>query len=150
MRGRPGLPSMSQFPNNPYMPQQQQFAPRPVAAGPPPAVITWQLVYLACMTVLYLLFAVMGIVFLINADTFAANDPTTDATEVQIMGAIYAVLGVGLAILFAGGILVRRGMVGWVYNLILIGIGLTSCCFWPATIPLMIFWIKGKDYIVHQ
>lgn len=141
---------MSQFPNNPYSPESQQYAPRPAVAGPPPAVITWQIVYVVAMALLYVLVAILGIVLLVYSDTIAADDPTTDPMEFRIMGGVYAVLGFGLMLLFIGGIFLRRGMVGWVYNLVLIVLGLTSCCTWPATIPLLIFWIKGKDYIVNQ
>ncbi len=27
---------------------------------------------------------------------------------------------------------------------VLIGLGLTSCCTWPATIPLIIQWLKPE------
>ena len=48
------------------------------------------------------------------------------------------------------GLFWNRGLGGWIYNLILIVLGMTSCCTWPITIPLMIFWIKQKDDIQYS
>jgi len=33
----------------------------------------------------------------------------------------------------------------WVYDVVLIALGLTSACLWPITIPLLIFWIKPEN-----
>ena len=32
----------------------------------------------------------------------------------------------------------------WIYDLIIICLGMTSACFWPAVIPLLIFWLKPE------
>ncbi len=36
----------------------------------------------------------------------------------------------------------------WVYGMVMICLGTTSCCLIPACVPLLIFWIKQetKDY----
>ena len=90
---------------------------------------------------------VLGICCFVFADEFAVDDDMS-RKEAQIMGAIYGIIGAVFSIVYAVGIFWRRGMGGWVYNIILIAIGLTSCCLWPATIPLIIHWSKHKDYIV--
>ena len=139
-------------PKNPYQAPISKTAP---GSGPthdysqgPPQVFKWQRVYVICMTLMYDALMMLGICFFIFADDLA--DAEMSSKEWQIMGAIYGILGAVLSIVFAVGLFWRRGMGGWVYNIILIGIGLTSCCFWPATIPLIIFWIKHKTYIVEM
>ncbi|MEM9589101.1 MAG: hypothetical protein AAGA03_17600, partial [Planctomycetota bacterium] len=69
--------------------------------------------------------------------------------QARIMGVIYGIMGAVFTVAFLVGLAWSRGIGGWVYNLILIALGLTSCCTWPATIPLIIYWIKAKDYITN-
>lgn len=121
-----------------------------------PQVITWFKVYAAFMVLLYVLVAVFGVFLISNPDIFVDDSGTgpsnapTDEMEATIMGVIYGGLGVVLAIAFAIGLFTPRKFWGWIYNLVLICIGLTSCCFWPATIPLLIFWIKDENREWHK
>ena len=98
------------------------------------------------MVFIYLAATVFGAVMFFNAREFATAN--NSAEELMIMGAVYGVMGVVLTIVFGLGLVFQKGMLGWIWNLVLIAIGLTSCCLWPATIPLMIYWIKDKDHIV--
>jgi hypothetical protein len=36
----------------------------------------------------------------------------------------------------------------WIYGIVLIALGMTSACFVPACIPLLIYWLKpdAKSY----
>ena len=143
-------------PKNPYSTPQQNFQPtqnyqpqRPF--NPNPAVRTWQLVY-----VLVMAFCSLGIVglgcFLLFGEDIFRNDPNVtdaDIAAMQMMSWVYIAAGAVSFLLYAVGAFLRRGMVGWIYNIVLLGLGLTSCCTWPATIPLMIYWIKDKDGIVN-
>lgn len=146
---------MSQYPpKNPYQtPHGQPQAPQASSPltnfdGPAPSVVTWQMVYLALMVLVYLMLTVGGICVYIFANEIAAEDPSTDPEIFRIAGVIYSALGFVLGIVFAVGLFWKRGMGGWVYNIILIALGLTSCVTWPMTIPLMIHWIKHKNWIV--
>jgi len=115
-----------------------------------PTVITWFKVYAGLMVLLYIIVLVAGILIFANAESFVGNDVRpgssvpTDPAEAQLMGLIYAVLGVVLSLVFAVGLATPRRFWGWVYGIVLIAIGLTSCCFWPITIPLLIFWLKPE------
>jgi hypothetical protein len=141
------------FQQNPYetrsvaQPHNSNLPYQPI--GPLPAVIRWQKVYLGFMTVLYVFVIAMGVFLLLNADSMQNVDADMDAAQAKIMGVVYAAMGVVFALLFALGFVFRKGMFGWVYNLISILIGLLSCCMWPACIPLVIFWIKQKDDIIY-
>jgi hypothetical protein len=136
---------------NPYDPSSPAtVSPQPAfPIGPKPQVLVWQKVYLGLMIALYVAVTVAGALLYLFADDIAADDPDTSAREMEILGVIYGVMGLALAILFALGFVFRRGNVGWIFNIILIALGLTSCCTWPATIPLLIFWIKNRNEILH-
>ncbi len=75
-------------------------------------------------------------------------DQEMSATEAKVIGVIFAVIGLPLAILFAAGLFWKKGQGAWVFHIVLIAIGLTSACCLPTNIPLLIFWIKAKDYVV--
>jgi len=105
----------------------------------PPGVIAWYRVYCAAMALMYLLLAILFI-FLISMDL----DLDMDELEFQITSIIMIVFGLPFALLyFIGCFLTHRGW-HWVLGLILIALGLTSCCCLPACIPLLIFWIKPE------
>jgi MFS family permease len=105
-----------------------------------PGVITWYRAYSALMTLLYLFFVVVGIFFL----TVAPTDRNMSSEEAQITGGIMFFMGIVLAIPFAIGTFLPQKPWAWVFGLVLICIGLTSVCCMPATIPLLIHWIKPE------
>lgn len=102
------------------------------------------------MLALYVAVTLGGIAMVFFSGTVAAEDPTTDAGEVVVMGSVYAVMGAVLSVLFVVGFLWRKGNGAWIYQIILIVLGMTSCCTWPATIPLLIYWVKDRDRIIQS
>lgn len=62
----------------------------------------------------------------------------------QIVGVVFAVIGVPLGVVFAAAPFLPRRPWVWVYDLVLIILGLTSCITWPLTIPLLIYWLKAE------
>jgi cell division protein FtsW (lipid II flippase) len=102
------------------------------------------------MIALYLALTVGGVAMIVFADAIAEGDANSSPTEVALIGGIYAGLGVVLTILFAVAFVWRKGTGAWIYQIVLIVLGLTSCCTWPATIPLIIYWIKDKDRIIQS
>jgi hypothetical protein len=65
-------------------------------------------------------------------------------TEAKVVGALLTcVSGAFLAASAAPFLLPARPWV-WIYDLVVICLGMTSACFLPATIPLLIFWIKPE------
>ncbi|HKO60285.1 MAG TPA: hypothetical protein VJV03_03920 [Pyrinomonadaceae bacterium] len=105
-----------------------------------PPVLTWYKAYCALMALLYLFFVVLGIVFL----TAAPTDRNMSAQEAQITGGIMFFMGIALSIPFGVGAFLPQKPWAWVFGLVLICIGLTSVCCMPATIPLLIHWIKPE------
>jgi len=62
----------------------------------------------------------------------------------NLMGAVYLLLGLVLfAACFLPFVLRPRPWV-WTYDLVIIALGLSSPCLLPASIPLIIFWVKPE------
>lgn len=64
----------------------------------------------------------------------------TDLLTFMIMGGLSFPLMLG----FAYGLVLPRARWAYAYGLVLIAIGLGSCCFWPICIPLLVKWIDPK------
>ncbi|MEZ6134752.1 MAG: hypothetical protein R3C53_07575 [Pirellulaceae bacterium] len=137
---------MNQTPSNPYSPLSSPPELEP-GKRPLPNVVKWQMLYCAAMLVLYLACTVGASILWINAQAWAAD--ADELREMQIMGAVGAIFCLPLAALFAAGMIWHRGNFGWILNIVLICIGLTSACCMPAAIPLLIFWLKHREDIVQ-
>lgn len=105
-----------------------------------PGVISWFMAYCILMALLYGVLAVMGIVILLIPT--ASQSP--DQMVAMIQGVVLIVMGVALAGLFGVAPFLPRRPWVWIYDLVLICLGLTSVCCLPATIPLLILWIKPE------
>ena len=64
------------------------------------------------------------------------------ALEARLVGGLLLVVGLGLFIAYLLPLLLSPRSWLWTYDLVSIGLGVTSPCFLPACMPLMIFWIK--------
>ncbi|HEX8144020.1 MAG TPA: hypothetical protein VF553_15580 [Pyrinomonadaceae bacterium] len=98
--------------------------------------------YCIFMALLYLFVAAIGGALLYLAQGSMAGGK--DVAELRIQGVIFLFVGIALVIPYAIGPFVKGKSWGWVYGIVLIAIGLTSCCLWPATIPLIIHWVKPE------
>jgi hypothetical protein len=105
-----------------------------------PPVWPWFITYCVLMALMYLLLAAAG-VFLLTAAPAGRN---RDPVEMQIQGVIFTVMGLPLFAAFAAGPFLPKRPWVWIYNMVLICLGLTSMCCLPATIPLLIFWLKPE------
>lgn len=109
----------------------------------PPKVTYWAKVYMVAMALLYLLVIGIGLfLLLVDQSVFDASD--SEMLELRIQGAISLVMGIVLSIAYVVGLIMPQAKAGWIFTLVLICFGMTSCCTWPATIPLLIFWIKPE------
>jgi MFS family permease len=100
----------------------------------------WYRIYCGAMTLLYLFVAGVGIAIAF----FMPQSGQRDEMEMYITGIVYAIVGVPFAILYLVAALLPPRPWNWIVGFVAIGIGLTSCCFLPALIPLLIFWIKPE------
>jgi hypothetical protein len=120
-------------------------APPPAWSGSPPPVWTWFRVYAGAMTLMYVVLLGVGVFMLLAGSTVAESSRNPeDAFMIPILGGVYAGLGLVFAVAYAVGLLMPRKPWAWIYGIVLIAIGMTSACCIPATIPLLIFWIKPE------
>lgn len=115
----------------------------PLPTGPPP-VLSWYKLYAGFMAFLYLACFVGGLALLKFMPVIMANAPGTSAMELKVRAVITAVVGIVLFVAYVVALVLPRSSGAWVYHMVMIGIGLTSCCLWPATIPLLIAWVKPE------
>ena len=134
----------------PHPPQGQYAYPPPPPIHyadwqtdvPRPGVWPWFVGYCVAMALVYLLVVVVGVVFVAGADRIAG--PADDPTEFRIMGLVFLAICLPLAAAFGiAPFLPRRPWV-WIYDVVLIALGLTSACTPPACVPLLIFWLKPE------
>ena len=105
-----------------------------------PTVWTWYVVYCVAMAILYLFVIGAGIFFLLADPVWLEED----AMLLRVEGALFLGLGLVLMVIFAIAPFLPKKPWVWIYGIVLIGLGMTSACCLPATIPLLIFWIKPE------
>jgi hypothetical protein len=107
-----------------------------------PGVLPWFTAYAIIMALVYLLCFGAGL-FLVMATPERLHVPPSEAEAMRLQGWILTALGVPFTVLFgiAPVLPVRKWV--WIYDLVLICLGLTSICCMPMTIPLLIFWLKA-------
>jgi hypothetical protein len=108
----------------------------------PPPVWTWERVWCAFMAFLYLACSLAGGALLIFKDQIA--DSRHPADELLFQAILLILVGLPLAALYLAGVFLPPRPWVWVFHIVLIGIGMTSCCLLPATIPLLLAWIRPE------
>jgi hypothetical protein len=101
----------------------------------------WYRFYLVFMTLFYGTCAVLGILSLYMSQVEANQ---VDAGDMLISGITLTFVGIPLAFFFLIGIFLPRKSWNWIVGIVYISVGMMSCCFLPATIPLIIYWIKPE------
>lgn len=114
-----------------------EAATGPTAMTPPP-VLLWFKIYTGVLTAIYALCVLASPVLFFLASQMRGDE--------KVGAMVYAVilLAVGLPFAIACALpffLPRKPWV-WVYNLVIICVGMTSCCILPASVALLIYWIK--------
>lgn len=107
----------------------------------PPPVVKWFKIYAAVLMCLYGIFLVGGLGVLVGG---IVNSSDPEHVLMIIGGLIAAVLGLVFAIFTGLPLLLRPSPKVWIYNLVVIALGLTSACFIPFCIALLVYWIKPE------
>lgn len=100
----------------------------------------WYRVYLAAMVFLYSATIIFGIYLLVGKPATSQYE----ASEMFIMGALYTAIGVIFFVVFAAALFLPRKPWNWIVGIVMMAIGMTSCCFVPFLIPLLIYWLKPE------
>lgn len=108
--------------------------------GSPPKVFFWFKMYAGLLSLIYLVMVAFSLVFFL-ADPQDLDMPKTFAL---LIGMLF--LGLGLVLFIACLLpffLPPKPWV-WIYNLVIICVGMTSACFLPICVPLLIYWLKPE------
>ncbi len=109
-----------------------------------PPIVFWFNAYCVFLTLLYVLVALGSVLMVLfifmNPEMWGSEDSTVNV----ITFGITAVFCFPLALVCAAPLFFSPRPWLWMYSLILIAMGLTSCCLWPICIPLLIYWIDKR------
>lgn len=100
----------------------------------------WYRIYCSVLLVLYLAVTIFGFAIVL----FQPESNTSDKAEMLITGVVYGVIGAVFSVLTAIALFLPRKPWNWIVGIVMIAFGMTSCCFIPAVVPLMIFWVKPE------
>lgn len=100
----------------------------------------WFRVYCALMAFIYLLTMGISAIFFI----FDPEDLEMTRIEAYLMGGLLGGLGLVLLLMYLAPFVLPRQPWVWVYDVVLIGIGFTSCLTLPFALPLLLYWLKPE------
>lgn len=100
----------------------------------------WYRVYCMVMAFLSLGLAGIGAFFALVPEAM----PPPDREQMFVMGIVYGVLGIIFFCLYAVAALLPAKPYNWIVGIVIIALGMASCCTMSAAIPLLIFWVKPE------
>lgn len=100
----------------------------------------WYRIYCATLILTYLALTIFGIFLAV----VQPQTPEYTPQETMFMGILCAVLGGLFCVIAAVAIFLPPKPYNWIIGMVMIAIGMTSCCFLPFMIPLIYFWIKPE------
>jgi len=105
-------------------------------------------IYAGFMILLYVLVALLGFVFVIFNESM--SDAENPPVLIIIYGVMFVLTGLIFAAFFSASFFLPKNKAGYIVNLVLIAFSLSSCCFWPFCIPLLIQWLKPEVKKYYQ
>lgn len=106
-----------------------------------PGVVVWFKIYAGFMVLGCLWFALTGVVMLATPQEFESQDMTR--AEALAFGTVLLASGLAFAAAYVFAIFAPVRPWVWALDLILIAVGLLSCCCLPVTVPLLIFYLRS-------
>ena len=94
------------------------------------------------MAAIYLACAVGGALMVLFNQQIAESEPQDEPWLWILYGGALMLLGLVLAAVYVYAFFAPARPWAWIYHLVLICLGLTSCCCMPASIPLLVFWLR--------
>lgn len=104
-----------------------------------PSALKWFGVFCVAMIAIGLLTTLVGLGMLFCPSLF-----TQDMEPTQFKGILYLAIGIVILALYAVAGHLPRTPSTYVFDLVLICLGMTSCCFLPICVPLLIGWIRTE------
>ena len=126
-----------------------------MAQSPIPGVIKWYRVYAATLAALYILI-ILGCAVGLFFSLRASPDFWRAADTPPLLFYGYLVFLTGMSLVLGGAYVtaffIPRKPWAWTYHIVLICLGLSSACFIPFCVPLLVYWLRpeakayfGKD-----
>ena len=148
MTAEPERPYEPFGPADAYNSQLTESFSSPVFTGVPgrpasdlgPRTFFWYRVYCGVLAGLYMLVAVMGAWLAFARPAIEGQS----AAETLILGAVYGLMGAVFFLAHLIAALLPPKPYNWIVGIVFLAIGMTSCCLWPAVIPLLIYWVKPE------
>lgn len=134
-------PNPSNYPPGGFVPG---YGGAPPPSSGTPTIVMWFKIYAALMALVYLLLMGLGIFMVVAGAAVAGMEEFQGGAEPVVVGVVYAIMGLVFFVAYAFGLFLPRKPWGWIVGIVLIAIGMTSICCLPATIPLLIFWLKPE------
>lgn len=110
------------------------------AINQPPKVLLWFKIYCGFLCLLYLATAAFSLFI------FFADPSYTEMSEIEarVTGGLLFGVGLGLFGVCLLPLIVTPRPWLWTFDLVVICLGMTSACFLPVCIPLLVFWLKPE------
>lgn len=108
-----------------------------VVDAPTPGVIIAFRIFAILFALMYLFVMALGGVFLLFGDALDVKPG-----EAYITAAMLLVVGAPLFFGYVVALALPRKPWVWIYDLVLIALGLTSCLTLPFALPLLLYWLK--------
>ena len=106
----------------------------------PPKVVFWFKLYAGFLAFIYLLVTGCSMIFFFVSPA----ELEMERPEALIMGGVFLAFGLSFLIASALPLFLKPRPWVWIYDLVIICLGLTSACSLPMCIPLLIFWLKPE------
>ena len=106
---------------------------------PVPTVVQWFKVYIGFLAAVYLFLGLFGLVFVINPALFEI-----ERAEAWVISLVFLAISLPFAALFLTPFFLKPARWVWIFDLVLIALGLGSCLTLPFAILLLIFWVKPE------
>jgi len=112
----------------------------------PPSAVRWFKGYAVLAFLGSLGLVALGVSFLVVPEVFLDGEDLIagEREEVLRAGIVYTVLGSILAAAYGLGCFTPQRPWSWVYHLVLIALGMTSCVCLPFLVVLLIGWIRPE------
>lgn len=121
-------------PNNPWNTHSHQDS------NERPAAVLWFKIYSAVMTLMYLgTIAMGGMLVMLSSEVSGAEQ-----TELLIYGVVFVITGAVFGIASFVSLFLPRTKWAYVMQLMLVALGMTSCCFLPFCIPILLGYMKPE------
>jgi len=110
----------------------------------PPGVVTWFKIYAGFLCLIYAICIVIGLGFLLLPSVVVLNSRDFPPLFAYIYGVVITGIGVIFLVGSAVPFFLKPRPSTWIYDLVVICLGMTSACTLPFSIALLVFWLKPE------